>query len=64
MSDQKEEEIEKSKRGRRKREKVELDTNFETLSMNAFETRNAIGIPFDDGCEYPKDFFSHPGRYR
>jgi len=51
------------KRGRKK-QKVEFAPNLETLSLNAFETRNAIGIPYDDGMPYPDDFFTHPDRYR
>jgi len=52
------------KRGRKKREKVEFGINVETLSLNAFETRNAIGVPFDDRIPFPDDFFTNSSKYR
>jgi len=38
--------------------------NETTLELNAIETRNAIGIPYDDGTSYPGDFFTNNSKYR
>jgi hypothetical protein len=41
----------KPKRGRRKRKQLEFSTNVETLSMNAVQTRNVLGLPLVDGAD-------------